>query len=94
MHTHHKELYKSALEELGGHTRLQSVFVAMRVFLEQPSEDGMVQQVGVDLSSANPELVELVAREIRAVHEWGDWPSDELVQTYLWPYIQRTRNVN
>jgi hypothetical protein len=93
MHTHHRELYKSALEELGGQSRLRRVFVAMRVFLEQPSEDGMVQNVGVDLSPANPELVELVAREIRAEHEWGDWPSNERVQAYLWPCIQKTRKM-
>jgi len=93
MHTHHDELYKSAVEELGGQRRLRSVFVAMRVFLEQPSEDGMVKNVGVDLDPASPELVELVAREIRAVQEWGDWPSNKRVQAYLWTCTQKNRKM-
>jgi len=93
MHMHHKELYKLAVEELGGQSRLQTVFVAMRVLLEQPDEDGMVQNVGVELSPANPELVELVAREVRAVQEWGDWPSNERVQAYLWPCAGKARKL-
>lgn len=83
MRTHHWELNKSAAEELGGSRRMRRVFVAMRLLLEQPNRDPVLRMISTTFPAANIELIELVAREVAGVDEWGGWPTLQEVEQYV-----------
>lgn len=82
MRANHGELNKSAAEELGGSRRMRRVFVAMRLLLEQPNRDPALGMTTNAMPAADMELLELVAREVASVEEWGGWPSPREVEQY------------
>lgn len=82
MRLHHEDVTRSAKEELGGQRRMRSVLVAMCLFLEHPSREPKLKGLVSGLEAADVDLIELVAREVDSVEEWGGWPSHREVEEY------------
>ena len=82
MRVYSEELNASASEEFGGRRRMRNVLIAMRLFLERPATDPNLKYSSIYLLRADGDLVELVAREINAVEEWGSWPTFKELKAY------------